>query len=88
MFNNIISNFVNKLSIADVNNFALKNNINLNSNELDFTYNFIKNNYKNILDNPNNFDLTQYKTKFSDENFVKIEKLFNEYLFKYSSYLK
>ena len=84
---NIIERYIKNLSKEQVNNFALKNNVNLSGLELDFLYVFIKKNYKEILANPNLLNLDRYKTKFSEENFVKIKKLFNEYLSKYGSYL-
>ncbi|MBE6161477.1 MAG: DUF2624 family protein [Firmicutes bacterium] len=87
MFNNIIESYINKLSLYDINNFAIKNNIYLNKDELEFVYSYIKNNYKTILNNKGNINLEQYKTKFSEENFVKINNLFNEYYKKYKNYL-
>ncbi len=84
---NIIERYIKNLSKEQVNNFALKNNVNLSGLELDFLYVFIKKNYKEILANPNLLNLDRYKTKFSEENFIKIKKLFNEYLSKYGSYL-
>lgn len=84
---NIIERYIKNLSKEQVNNFALKNNVNLSGLELDFLYVFIKKNYKEVLANPNLLNLDRYKTKFSEENFVKIKKLFNEYLSKYGSYL-
>ena len=87
MFNNIIENYINKLSLYDVNNFAIKNNIYLDKDELEFVYSYIKNNYKTIIDNKGYINLEQYKTKFSEENFVKINNLFNEYYKKYKNYL-
>ncbi len=84
---NIIERYIKNLSKEQVNNFALKNNVNLSGLELDFLYVFIKKNYKEVLANPSILNLDRYKTKFSEENFVKIKKLFNEYLSKYGSYL-
>ena len=84
---NIIERYMNKLSIDDVNIFAQKNNIYLNSDELEFTYQFIKKNWQAILSNPNLLNLDRYKDKFSEENLVKIKKLFKEYSIKYKNYL-
>ncbi|MDD4188160.1 MAG: hypothetical protein PHX04_05350 [Bacilli bacterium] len=80
---NIIESYIKKLTKEEVNNFALNNNINLTSNELDFTYNFIKNNYQDIIAKPNNFDLSKYQDKFSSDSYLRIEALIK----KYSSYL-
>ncbi len=76
---NLVEPYINKLSREDINSFALKNNIRLNSNELEFIFNFIKTRYKEILSNPNSFSLTKYKNNFSNENFVKINGLVNRY---------
>ena len=76
---NIIEPYINNITKNDINSFALKNNINLNNNELEFIYNFIKTRYKEVLNNPNNFSLTKYKNNFSNENFVKINGLINRY---------
>ena len=84
---NIIERYINNLSKEQVNNFAKNNDIHLSGLELDFLYVFIKKNYKEILANPRLLNIDRYKTKFSEENFAKIKKLFNEYLTKYGSYL-
>ena len=76
---NIIEPYINNITKNDINSFALKNNLNLNNNELEFIYNFIKTRYKEVLNNPNNFSLTKYKNNFSNENFVKINGLINRY---------
>ncbi len=76
---NLVEPYIEKISKEDINNFALKNNIRLNGNELDFIFNFIKTRYKEVLSNPNSFTLTKYKNNFSNENFVKINGLVNRY---------
>lgn len=84
----LIERYVNKLTSTDINNFAISNNINLSDEELDFTYNFVKRNYKSVLSNFNLFDFDKYKNYYSEENFIKIKKLIREYALKYSKYLK
>jgi len=54
---------------------ALDNGIKLSKNELEFSFNFIKNNWKEVLANQDSFDLSMYKDKFSDDNYKKIEEL-------------
>ena len=83
----IVERYINKLTIDDVNSFALKNKVNLSEEELTFTYNFIKKNYKEVLGNPDLLNLDRYKEKFSEENFTKIKKLFLEYRNKYQMFL-
>ena len=76
---NLIEPYINNITKNDINSFALKNNINLSNNELEFIYNFIKTRYKEVLNNPNNFSLTKYKNNYSNENFVKINGLIIRY---------
>ena len=76
---NFIESYINNITKEQINTFALNNNINLNRNELDFIYNFLKTRYKDILNNPNSFSLTKYKENFSNENFIKINGLVNRY---------
>ena len=84
---NIIESYINRLSKDDINNFCISKNISLDQNELDFTYNFIKKNYKNILGNPRLFNINRYEKNYSKENFSKITKVYEEYKQKYSNYL-
>ena len=76
---NLIEPYINNLTKDQINIFALNNNINLNKNELDFIYNFIRTRYKDVLSNPNSFSLVKYKNNFSNENFIKINGLVNKY---------
>lgn len=84
---NLISRYMDKITMDDVYNFALKKNINLNEEELSFTYEFIKKNWNQILSNPNLLNLDRYKDKYTIENFSKIKQLFNEYYSKYHRFL-
>ena len=84
---NIIELYINKLNKEDITNVAISKNIYLNNEELDFTYEFIKKNWKDIIKNPNLFDIDRYKTKYTPENFIKIKKVFQEYFQKYRNYL-
>jgi len=73
--------------MEDVNNFLIKNNIYLDENELSFSYNYIKENWDQIISSPNMINLDSYKSHFKEENFVKISNLYNEYYAKYHKYL-
>ena len=84
---NIIEGYIKRLTKEDINKFSLNKNINLSESELDFTYNFIKKNYKDLLSNPNLFDIKRYQNNYSKENFSKITKVYQEYKQKYSNYL-
>ncbi len=84
---NIIVRYILKMTKEDINNFAICKNINLSEEELNFTYNFIKKNYEQILNNPKLFKIERYKDHYSEENYQKINKVYQEYLQKYSNYL-
>lgn len=77
---NIIDIYINNLKKEDIINFANKKDIRLSNKELDFTYNFIKNNYKEIMKDKYKYNLKDYKDKFSNENYNKIDKLIKEYI--------
>ena len=86
--NNLIRNYVSKLTREQVTSFALMHNIVLSNEELEFTYNFIKNNYENILNNYESLNLEQYKHYYTVDNFEKIKILFYEYSNKFKPFLK
>ena len=64
----------------DINNFALKNDINLSEDELDFIYHLIKEHYKELIQNKYTFNLSVYQNQISKENYPKIEALLKKYL--------
>lgn len=83
----LIENYMRNLKEQDVNQFAIKNNVYLSGGELKFIYNYVKENWKIILKNPDNLNLDQHRSKFSPHNFNKLKFLLNEYYQKYGHYL-
>lgn len=77
---NIVDLYMRNLRKEDVINFALRNDIHLSDEEAIFTYDFIKNNYKDVMRNKDAYDFNDYKEKFSEENFKKIEILIKKYI--------
>ena len=77
---NIIDLYISNMRKEDIINFALKNNITLNTQELDFIYNLIKNHYKELIQKKDTFNLSVYKNHLSEENYPKIESLIRKYL--------
>ena len=71
----------------DIKNFALQKRVNLTEEELNFTYECIKKNWQDILKNTKALQLERYKNKFSEENFNKIKKIFDEYYQKFGSFI-
>lgn len=83
----LIERYINNLTINDLNYLALNNNINLSSDELNFSFAFIKKNWKTILGNHGVFDIEKYRSHYTVENFEKIKQLYKELKIKYSNYL-
>ncbi|MBE6148043.1 MAG: hypothetical protein E7167_00825 [Firmicutes bacterium] len=84
---NIVDKYMRNIGISDIDNFAKKKNINLSPEELEFTFTFIKKNYKEILQNPKLFNIDRYESRYTPENFIKIKKVFTEYFSKYQRFL-
>ena len=84
---NLIKAYMGRMTIQDVNNFAVSKNIYLSGEELNFVYEFINKNWEQVIKNPKLLNLDRYKDKFSKENFEKIKKLFLEYSSRYSSFI-
>ena len=78
---------MSSLSMEQVNQFALKNNVMLSEKELEFPYAFVKQNWEMILRNPTLLKLERYKEQFSEENYKKIEQLLLFYYQKYGHLL-
>ena len=84
---NLIKAYMGRMTIQDVNNFAISKNIILSPEELQFVYDFISKNWEQVVKNPKLLNLDHYKNRFSPENFEKIKKLFLEYSSRYSSFI-
>ena len=87
MISKLIENYVNKMTISDVNNFALSNNINLNNTELDFVYNTIKKNWYTLIYGDYTSIFNNIKDKFDTNTYKKIEELFFYFKNKYQKFL-
>lgn len=77
---NIVDIYMNNLRKEDIINFALKKDIRLSNEELDFTYDFIKTHYKEIMKDKYKYNFKDYENNFSKENAEKINKLISEYI--------
>ncbi len=77
---NIVDIYMNNLRKEDIINFALKKDIRLSNEELDFTYDFIKTHYKEIMKDKYKYNFKDYENRFSKENAEKINKLISEYI--------
>ena len=84
---NLIKAYMGRMTINDVNNFAISKNIHLSPEELNFVYDFISKNWEQIVRNPKLLNLDRFKERFSPENLKKKKKLFLEYSARYSSFI-
>ena len=80
----LINEYVNRMTLEDVNNFALKNGIILKDKEVKIIYDHIKNNWRTIVfGNPRGI-LDDLKEKLDSTSYQKIESLYiyfkNRYL--------
>ena len=72
----LISEYVNRMSLEDVNNFALKNGIILKDNEIKLIFDHIKNNWRTIVfGNPRGI-LDDLKEKLDSTSYQKVETLY------------
>lgn len=75
----MITEYINKLKKEDINNYAQKQGIKLDKEELDIVYNYIKTNYKNIIYCPIEKTLSEIKYKVKPLTYTKIEELITKY---------
>ena len=82
----LIKNYVNKLTIDNLKEFALKNNINLDNTELEYILNLVQKNIDDILINEDKY-LSLVQKNINSESFIKIKDLFLYYKNKYKIFL-
>lgn len=85
--NNMIKNYIAKLTKEQIASFALMHNIVLNEQELNFTYEFVKKHGEEALSDFDNFNIDAYKDNYTENNFGKIKTLFKEYSDKFKPFL-
>ena len=83
----LIKNYINKMTISDLDNIAKNNDIIFSQDELLYLYKFIKRNYEALYANPN-LDLSMLKSHFTEENYTKLQKKIFDLKTKYSNYFK
>lgn len=87
MFQKLIDNFVLNLKMSDVNDFALKNGIVLNEDELSYVYDVIKKEYRTIIYGNPEFIFSDLRNRFSSDTVNKAMKLYSDFKSRYESYL-
>lgn len=79
----LIGEYVRKMSVNDIMNFAFKNDIQISINDAKVLEHYIVNNYKELIsDNPNNI-LKEIKKRIDPITYDKAYKLFLMYRSKY-----
>lgn len=82
MMNFIIENYINNLTFIEFEKIVLKHDVNLSNENLNYFYQILKTNWRDILKRPNYY-LEIIKNKVDAKNY---QKIYNLYL-NYNSYL-
>lgn len=83
----IIEKYVNNLTINNINDFALKNNIILSENEQILFYDMIKKHWMDILNGNDKDIIDNLHNKLTESTFNSVMNLYNVYKNKYLNYL-
>lgn len=87
MNNFLITQYISRMKLQDINDFAIKNGVILDDNELDIVFNLIKKDWRTIVyGNPRGI-LDELKGSLSTLSYQKIEGLYTYFKNKYSNYL-
>ena len=83
MYNVIISEYLKKLTIKDILDYAKNNNIKINESDAIILLSYAKKYYKELTsDNPDKI-LKEIKSKINKETYKAVYKLYIEYKIKY-----
>ena len=83
----LIKNYVNNITVNDIKEFALKNNINITNDEANYLLKLIKREwYQIVFGNPDKV-LLELKNHFSPDKYQQLYQLYQMYKNKYSHYL-
>lgn len=75
----ILEKYINNITINNINDFALKNNIILSKKEKTIIHDIIKNHYMEILSGNDKPYIEFLSKKLEENNFNKIIALYNHY---------
>ena len=74
----ILYQYINKIKKEDIVIFGIKQGIVIKKEETDIIYNYIKNDFERIINNPNEV-IIEIKDKVSKEIYQKILELYDKY---------
>ena len=80
----LIIEYVKKLTIDDIKNFAKLKNINISDSDSIILYTYIKNHYQELLNNDSKI-IKEIKDQLNPDTFKEAYKLYLEYKIKYLS---
>ena len=75
----LIKEYLKRLSLKDINDFASKNNITLKNSEDKIIYDFIKNNWMEVYKGDANKAFNSLKKEVSIDTYNAIINLYNEF---------
>ena len=79
----IISEYIKKITVNDIKNFANKKNINLTNTDAIILYTYMKNHYQDFLNGNDEEIIKEIKNKITPNTFKEAYKLYLEYKIKY-----
>ena len=87
MIKNLIAKHIQNLTTEDIYDFALKNDVSLNSSEADIIYTYIKKYWEQLIFHDHNIILDKVKDSLEPSTYKKINELIIFYKNKYKNYL-
>ena len=79
MYEMLIKEYIKRLSLKDINDFANKNNINLINDEDKKIYDLITKYWKDVYNGNPNEAFTILKNEVSEDTYNKVIDLYNKY---------
>lgn len=79
----LIKEYIKKISIEDIKNFANKKNINITEKEAIILYTYAKNHYQDFLSGKEEQLINELKNNLSPNTFKEAYRLYLEYKIKY-----
>jgi len=80
MYENLISNYVSKMTEEDIQKFASSKGINISEADLPIIYEYTKKHWKEFYEKNASKVLEELKPKISLETYNKIEDMYSDYL--------
>lgn len=87
MIQKLIKNKINNLTLDDLKILCNNNNINLNTQELNYLYNKLKKDWYSFLYNDPTSILSDIKDNINDNSYNKLLDLYYYYKDRYKNYL-